>query len=266
MAFLGRRTAKAGAELGRKPGRTERTDDIRLALLVDRDESDNRRGLIDDAGFVSEHALAKLSGGSRPPVRDALAALVARRVLSAIPAKGYKVALLTKEVLEQNEKVGYNAINGIRAELARTANAAFESISTAPSTQDRQAVLSDANVQINKAAQKSDSDLVRDRGEAVFLATQTLGLIGSAAGFRWGSDTLRSALDILEISTRWNQDKKDRRVFEGLQVKNRITSCRELLTALTAQGTVVPQKAASIFSNYLDERITELENAIADQP
>jgi Bacterial regulatory proteins, gntR family len=247
-----------------KPGRAERIRDIRRDLLVDRDRNDVRLGVIDDAGLVTEHALARHSGGSRIPIRDALAALVARRLLSVIPGKGYEVALLTKDVVEQNKQVGYDSINGIRTELARTADAAFESISTGGgSAQERESILGEAEVQLKEAAKKADSNSVRDRGEAVFLATETLGLIGSAAGLRWGGDILRSALDIFEISTRWNRDRKNWDVFERPQVVRRVKTCKALLSVLTEPHTASTE-ASKLFSAYLDARVTELSSSIAD--
>jgi DNA-binding GntR family transcriptional regulator len=242
--------------------RSERINEIRCDLLVDRDAANTKLGLIDVNGFVSERALAEHKGGSRPPTRDALAALVARRVLSVVPGRGYEVALLTKNVIERNKLAGYDSVNGLRTELTRTANAAIESISTSASSQkERQSILGEAKAQLECAVNKSHSNRSGERGEAVFHTTETIGLIGSAAGLRWGADTLRSGLDILEISIRWNRDQKDDEVFELPQVVKRVESCRTLLDALTAKE-VASETACGAFSNYLDDRVRELSSAI----
>lgn len=244
--------------------RTERINRIRCDLVVDRDQSGSKLGLIDHNGFVSEHALAQHLGCSRLPTRDSLAGLVARRILSVVPGKGYEVALLRKEAIDQSKQVGYDPIEGLRSELSRTATAAFEGISAATnSAEERKAILGSARAQIECAAVKSKSNSVREQGEAVFLATETIGHIGTAAGLRWGGDNLRSGLDILEISTRWNRDQKGREVFEGPEVTQRVETCRKLLDVLT--GDVVTTEAANgVFSGYLNARVNEVKGSIGE--
>ena len=251
----------SNVELSGKSSRSERIDAIRCDLLIDRD-ANAKLGLIDENGFVSEHALAKRQGGSRPPTRDALAALVARRVLSVVPAKGYKVALLTSDVIERNKQLGYDSVSGLCTELTRSANAAVESFSiSASSAKQRHSVLGEAKAHLECATKKSRSNVTRDRGEAVFHTTETIGLIGSAAGLRWGADTLRSGLDIIELSIRWNRDQKNLEVFERPEVVERVEKCRELLDALTGE-TVKTETADGAFSEYLGARVRELSNSL----
>jgi hypothetical protein len=256
--------SNGGQPPGGKSYRSERISEIRCELLVDRDANNAKLGLIDGNGFVSERALAEHNGGSRPPTRDALAALVARRILSVVPGKGYGVALLTKEVIDRNKLVGYDSVNGLCTELTRTASAAVENIATsAGSQQQRRSILGEATAQLDCAAKKAGSNQIRDRGEAVFHTTEAIGLIGSAAGLRWGADTLRSGLDILELSIRWNSDQKNLEVFERPEVVNRVESCRVLLDALTA-NVVVTETANGAFSTYLDDRVKKLSSTVAE--
>jgi hypothetical protein len=242
-----------------KPSRFERINDIRCQLLVDRDrDSGTRRlGLIDSHGFVSERELAEHNQESRLPIRDALAALVARRVLSVIPGKGYEVALLTKDVIDRNNEVGYDTVEGLCTELRLTANAAIENISTVTSQQERRSLLGEAQAQLESAAKKSKSNSASERGEAVCGATETISLLGSAAGLRWGADTLRSGLDILEISSRWNCDQAGKDVFELPSVVGRVKTCQTLIEAL-AGDRVATEKATDAFSAYLGDRVEDL--------
>jgi hypothetical protein len=243
--------------------RTARIDGIRCDLLVDRSgHSSAALGLIDKDGFVSEHALATYLHASRPPIRDALAALVARRFLTVVPGKGYEVALVTKEILEQSRKVGYDPIEGIRVELSQTANSAFESIAETTSAEERKTLLADAHERIEQAAVKSTCNSVKERGDAVFLATETIGDIGTAAGLRWGGDILRSGLDIFEISTRWNRDQKGLDVFECGEVTRRVSTCKTLLKVLTDEA-VSAETANGVFANYLAARVDDVRNSIA---
>jgi len=243
-------------------GRRHRVDDIRCDLLVDRDDNDRKLGLIDSQGFVSERALTEHKGGSRPPIRDALAALVARNVLSAIPARGYRVALVTKERLQQNKESGYDTVSALRLELQRIAEAACERFSTyASSTDERRSLLEPAREQLECAQEKARGNLQRDSGEAIFHCTETLGLVGAAAGLQWGPDNLRSGLDILEYSLRWNRDQQNQFPFDKREVNQRIRQGKEILDALTGKK-VAGKKAETAFAEYLGDRIDLLSSCL----
>jgi DNA-binding GntR family transcriptional regulator len=262
LVALSRGDSRESAAASTRPAvptsRRDRIDDIRCDLLVDFDRNDTKLGLIDNQGFISERALTQYKGASRPPIRDALAALVARNVLSVVPAKGYRVELLTKDVIDRNRQSGFDSLAAIQTELGRIAETACERLSTAAASQDeRSSLLKAAAEHVADAEEKAKGNLQRNNGEAIFHCTEAIGHIASAAGLQWGPDNLRSGLDILEISLRWNRDRQRQFPFEKSEVNDRINLNKTILDALSGKK-VSCKKAQDAFARYLSNRVDAL--------
>lgn len=261
-AFAAARFVRNDSQGGGPDTTYQQAANLLCELLIDRDGSGARLGLIDGYGFVNERALAQSCKKSVAEIRGALSVLIVKRLLSCVQGRGYETSLVTRDTLHRCNEVGYDPVIGICADLRRTAAAAIESIANVVSCKDRLSMLGNAKSQLGRAAGSARSDSVRDRGEAVFHATEAMSLMGQAAGLRWGEWNLRTGLNLLELSIRWNGDQAGVEVFDTKGVQKRVALCGALLDALTSP-VADPANAEKAVRDYLGARVSELGKALS---
>jgi hypothetical protein len=170
---------------------------------------------------------------------------------------------------ELRENVKYELLNNGRAGLTRF-------VETAASLEERSELLQPLARELDEAIFRAEgrhgnSNLepnpVCRRAEAVLAATDTVAGIADLAGLQRTSDVVRSGLDIVEISSRYRQEKQNpaAELFSLGQVYTRINDCRALVNVLSldeGDDECIVKKAHSAFESYITHRFDELDAAI----
>jgi hypothetical protein len=241
--------------------RFETIDEIRGILVTDRTRSDDEPLRLIESGKLSERGLADILGKSRIPIREALTIL---RTLGVIR---FRPEIRKYEVVLVGDAAGLSD-NGLKQsvhhEISVNGRAALSQfVEEEPSAKERSKRLEPLKQRLHEAERLSESNLVRDRGEAVILITDTFAELGAVAGLYRAAGVIRAGLDIIEISTRIIEAKDNRlQEFGRPTIKERIEQCSKVLCSLEASSNSeedIINYAEDAFDHYLEDRLKALQ-------
>jgi Bacterial regulatory proteins, gntR family len=239
---------------------------IKRLLLTDRSPREGKDvplRLVEDHA-LSERRLCDILGVSRIPIREALTVLRTVGVISVqADEKRYVVVLIYGPNGEHDSQLQ----NNVRFEAVNSARAAFSYfVKACPSADKRVTELEPLKRTLEEAKKQAGSTSLRDRGEAILLVTEALSRISSLVGLRWASGAVRSCLDIIEVSTRFQEARKHFFELESASVHDRIDDCSKVFTCLGASSNSdekIIGEAQAAFETYVDNRLEKLQRCAA---